>query len=176
MSNFLDIFNKQYFPPPKKEDYVLRKSQTDLLKQLAKGLTIKQTAELMNLKYYNLQKRTQLLYKKFNVKNRTELIKKALELKLIAYSDITPKCRKRFLKSMPAEEAPTPLPPRYELSQEEITLLQLSANGATRKEIVEQMHLLNVNVANCIAGRACYNLRAINITHAVGIARTLKLI
>lgn len=176
MSNFLDIFNKQYFPPPKEEDYILRNSQKELLKQLAKGFTIKETAELMHLKYYNLQKRTQLLYKKFNVKNRTELIKKALELKLIAHSDITPKFRKRFLKNMPAKTEPLPTKPRYKLGNDEITLLKLSAAGATRKEIVQQMHLYNVNVANCIAGRACYNLKAKNITQAVVIAKALNLI
>ena len=87
MSNFLDIFNKQYFPPEKDEDFVLRKSQIELLNQLAKGDTIKETAERMKLKYYNLQKQTQLLYKKFKVKNRTELIQKALNRNIIAHCD-----------------------------------------------------------------------------------------
>ena len=175
MSNFLDIFNKQYFPP-EKEVYVVRKSQVELLNQLAKGDTIKETAEQMNLKYYNLQKRTQLLYKKFNVKTRRELISKAIKHKIIKTSAITPKFRKRFLKNMPVKIEPLPTKPRYKLEYDEITLLKLSATGATRKEIAEQMHLYNVYVANCIAGRACYNLYASNITQAVAIAKALNLI
>ncbi|MBP3923746.1 response regulator transcription factor [bacterium] len=176
MSNFLDIFNKQYFPPEKDEDFVLRKSQIELLNQLAKGDTIKETAERMNLKYYNLQKRTQLLYKKFNVKTRKELISKAIKYKIIKTSAITPKFRKRFLKNMPVEIEPLPTKPRFKLEDDEITLLKLSATGATRKEITKQMHLYNVYAANCIASRACYNLYASNITQAVAIAKVLNLI
>lgn len=176
MSNFLDIFNKQYFPPEKAEDFVLRKSQLELLKRLAQGYTIKQIAERMNLKYYNVQKRTQLLYKKFKVKNRTELIQKVLNLKIISHCDLTPRFRKRFFNKpvqIPQDEPPRL---RYPLSEQEITFLKFSATGATRNEIVEQMHLLNLNFANCIAGRACFNLGARNITEAVAIAYRLKLI
>ena len=176
MSNFLDIFNKQYFPPEKDEDFVLRKSQIELLNQLAKGDTIKETAERMNLKYYNLQKRTQLLYQKFKVKNRTKLIQKAIKHKIISHCDLTPRFRKRFLNKR--AELPQVEPPRlrYPLSEQELTLLKLSAAGATRNEIVKKMNLLNLNFANCIAGRACYNLCAKNITEAVAIATRLKLI
>lgn len=176
MSNFLDIFNKQYFPPEKDEGFVLRKSQVELLKQLAKGDTIKETAERMNLKYYNLQKRTQLLYKKFNVKNRTELIQKAINRNILAHCDLTPRFRKRFFNKSTSLPQVEPSQLRYKLSEQEITFLKLSASGATRKEIVKQMNLLNLNFANYIAGQACYNLYAKNITEAVAIAARLNLI
>lgn len=54
----------------------VRKSEIELLKFLATGKTIKECAVYLNKKYYNIQKRTQLLYKKFGVNDRKELIKK----------------------------------------------------------------------------------------------------
>ena len=52
----------------KDEQMKLIKSQIELIKMLARGYTLQETADKMNLKYCNLQKRTQLLYKKFGCK------------------------------------------------------------------------------------------------------------
>lgn len=52
------------------------KSQLKLIKALAEGRTLKETADMLDISYYNLQKRTQLLYKKFKVQIGQHLLQK----------------------------------------------------------------------------------------------------
>ena len=152
----------------------LIKTQEELLKTLAKGFTLKETAEFLGLTYFNLQKRTALLYKKLDVHDRYSLISKALKLKLIRMSDVKQKFRNRFVKqdvSLPTVSLLT-----KQLTEQELEYLILLANGCTKNEIQEKMNILNIHFCNYIQEEICKKLNAKNMRHAVWIASVLKII
>lgn len=148
-------------------------SQLELIKMLARGYTLQETADKMNLKYCNLQRRTQLLYKKFGVNSRKELINKALEQKIIKTSDISNKYRRRFLKSPLVNSTPKLIEP---LSDNEKEYLQLIAAGYSKQEIIEELHVLNIHFCNYIQNCICYKLNAKNILQAVIFAYKLNIL
>lgn len=78
MSKYLNYFNKLYEEQEKqkkKQELRLVKSQLELLKLLASGLTIQEIATKLNKKYENIKKRTQNLYFKLGAVDRYWLIK-----------------------------------------------------------------------------------------------------
>ena len=150
------------------------KSQITLIKALAKGLTLKATAGMMKISYNNLQKRTQLLYKKFKVHSRRSLITKSLSLNLISSSEITKLFRRRFAYKQKVD------PPAPELNatltEQELNYLELASHGATKKEIIERLNLINMHFCNFLLSEICAKLNAKNITEAAANAIRLKII
>ena len=150
------------------------KSQINLIKALAKGLTLKATAGLMRISHNNIQKRTQLLYKKFNVHSRAALIYKSLELKLIQRSEISNLFRHRFSYKKRVKVQEPEL--QSDLTEQEINYLQLASRGATKQEIIERLNLINMHFCNYLLCEICAKLNAKNITHAASNAIRLKII
>lgn len=157
----------------KDEQMKLIKSQIELIKMLARGYTLQETADKMNLKYCNLQKRTQLLYKKFGVNSRKELIEKALEQKIIKTSDISNKYRRRFLKYQDADAQPQLIEPLTDLEKQYIRLI---IAGESKQMIVKKLHVLNIHFCNHIQNCICYKLNAKNILQAAIFAYKLQLL
>lgn len=151
----------------------LIKSQHDLLKLLATGATLKEIAQQSGVKYNTIKTRTKLLYKIFEVNNRKDLIFKTLKLKIILYTDIKPKFRKRFVKSIKRDKIPYL---QETLTHKEITYLLLKACGMKGYEIIESMHLASKYHERYIRNLICYKLNARNITHAVTNAIILGII
>ncbi len=150
------------------------KSQLKLIKALAEGRTLKETADMLDISYYNLQKRTQLLYKKFKVHNRAALITKALKFKIIPSSDIKKHFRLRFTNKLDSNR--TNLKLKSDLTELEINYLKLAASGAIKKEIIKQLNLINMHFCNFLLAEICSKLNARNITEATTKAIRLNVI
>ncbi len=90
------MFPHYYHYPNKPNKIKAIKSQIELLKLLASGMTLREIAEKTGKKYNNIKKRTQLLYLKFNASSRKDLIRIAKKEGFISHKDITNKFRKRF--------------------------------------------------------------------------------
>ncbi len=159
----------------KEESITIIGSQVELLKVLAKGYTLKVTAEKLNTSYNNIQKRTQLLYKKFNVNNRQNLISVALKFNIIPYSAVTNKFRERFCKKSRLYEYAEPVL-KEPLTEMEIEYLKLSSQGKRKNEIIEELNLLNMNYCNYVLSQVCRKLNSKNITQAVSNAFRLNII
>lgn len=159
----------------KEESITIIKSQVELLKALAKGYTLKVTAKNLDISYYNLQKRTQLLYKKFGVQNRQSLISAALKFNIIPYSDVTNRFRDRFVYNRRIFNVSTPVLNEV-LTERELEYLKLASQGKSKKDIIEELGLLNMNFCNYVLSQVCYKLNAKNVTQAVSIACRLKII
>lgn len=140
-------------------------SQLVLIKELAKGDTLNNIAISLNIKYYNLQKRTQNLYKKFAVNNRKELIYKALKENVITTKDISKKFRKRFLKNL--DSINLPKSEKYFLSSQEVIYLILKSQGFTEVEIREIMGLKGKYHSFCIANSILMKLDVKNFVQAL---------
>ena len=140
----------------------LIKSQIELIKALAKGETLKQTAKNMGLKYFNLQKRPQLLYKKFNVTNRNALITLALDKKIITTKELTNKYRKRFTFFLTGENKINCS--LIKLTNEEKIFLKLYFEGNTINKIILKQPLHGKYHARCIKESICrkFELRRLN--------------
>ena len=103
--------------------------QTELIKALATGATIKEIAENLKSNYNNIQKRTQLLYKKFEANNRLELITNAISNKIITIRDVKKRFRKRFNRKTEIEPIPKPKEP---LTEQEINYLKFEHDHTRR--------------------------------------------
>lgn len=151
----------------------MTKSQFTLLKHLATGATLKEIARKLNISHNTVKTRTKLLYKKFRVNNRKDLIFHALQLRIIPYSFVKPKFRKRFIKRIEPRQIPSLQDP---LSQEEITYLLLKSCSMKIYEIIETMHLVSVYHERYIHNLVCSKLNAKNIIQAVTNAKILGII
>lgn len=147
-------------------------SQLNLIKLLAKGDTIKEIALKTNAEYWAIQKRTQLIYKKFGVKNRLALITKAIEQSLIKTEDVSQKFHERFVK-MPEGVKPELI---EKLARRELMFLFLWSLGCRKKKVMELLNLPNLYFCNYLITEICKKLNAKNITQAVIFAYKLKLI
>lgn len=168
-------FKKHYYDKffKNSEKIKITKKQEELIRLLAKGFTIKEIADILNLSYYNIQKRTQILHKKFNVHKRHQLIDAAIKNCIIRYADLTSRYRKRFVKfefTVPKVTITEPL------TEQELEYLKLLAKGETKKNILKEMKLLNMNFCNYIQNNICKKLNAKNRVQAVFFACILKLI
>ena len=164
-------FKKYYMPEfdlPKSLKIKLIKSQKELLLELASGKTIPEIAQKLDKTPNNIKKRTLNLYKKFNVHYRKELLLKAIEQKIISYKNISPRCRKRFLKpnNIPVSvEVKTPN--NLELSEKEYKYLLLLSQSYTRKHIMEKLKLRNMHDCNYYYHCLLNKLNAKNAIQAV---------
>lgn len=147
-------------------------SQSILLKLLASGITLKQAARKLGVKYNTIKTRTRVLYAKFNVDNRKDLISKAIELNILSPDDVKFKFYKRFC-SLPINSKPTF---KETLNQEEIHYLKLASQGLSAKDIIQKMSLTGIYHARYINLSICYKLDAKNITQAVANAKFLEII
>lgn len=147
-------------------------SQSILLKLLASGITLKQAARKLGVKYNTIKTRTRVLYAKFKVDNRKDLISKAIELNILSPDDVKCKFYKRFC-SLPINSKPT-----FEetLNQEEIHYLKLASQGLSAKDIIQNMSLTGIYHARYINLSICYKLGAKNITQAVANAKFVEII
>ena len=146
----------------------LIQSQKELLTFLALGDTIPQIAVKLNKTPNNIKKRTLNLYKKFNVHSRKKLLLKAIEQKIISYKNISPRCRKRFLKSdnIPVSvEVKTPK--SLELSEKEYNFLLLLSQSYTRKQIMKILNFYNMHDCNYYYHCMLNKLNAKNAIQAV---------
>lgn len=130
---FRKYYEKQLL---KEEKITVTESQKKLIKALAEGFTLADTAKSLNISYNTLQKRIQKLYRQFNTHSRKELILKCLENHIIRFSDITPHFRKRFFSKPVDYPICVPNNSTEPLSEQERKCLKLIALGKTRKEIV----------------------------------------
>lgn len=154
-----------YYKYSEDKKFNIIKSQLLLLKILAQGHTLLKSAEILGIKYYNLQKRTQNLYKKFNVTNRLQLIQKAIELKIITTKEVSTRFRKRFLKISNNVEYQTKI--QYDLTNLEINYLHLFANGLTEKEIRDVLKLKGKYHSLCIRKTIIWKLNVDNMMQAL---------
>ena len=165
------MFKKYYMPEfdlPKSLKIKLIKSQKELLLELASGKTIPEIAQKLDKTPNNIKKRTLNLYKKFNVHYRKELLLKAIEQKIISYKNISPRCRKRFLKSdnIPVSvEVKTPN--NLELSEKEYNFLLLLSQSYTRKQIMKILNFYNMHDCNYYYHCMLNKLNAKNAIQAV---------
>ena len=134
----------------------LIKSQLCLLKELAKGKTLKDTATDLRISYNNLQKRTQLLYKKFNVHTRKELIIK----------DVSKKFRKRFIKISNKIDF-TIQNLNYKLSPQEQAFLFLASKGKKEYQIRKILNLKGKYHSHCIKELILWKLNSKNMVEAI---------
>jgi len=135
-------------------------SQLQLLKTLAKGETLVKTAEILNITYESVRKRTKLLYKKFSVHNRLELIRKAVELNFLSTREVTAKFRARFVKfglNLFTKNKNIPL------TAQELYYLYLKFQGKTAKHIAEEMKLYGVFQVQYIKDAICRKFEVDNI-------------
>lgn len=153
--------------------FTLLKTQIELLKILASGITLKETAQKLCVKYNTIKTRTKVLYKKFNVDNRKDLISKAIELKILSFKDVKIKFYKRFCCFKENYTNPTP---KEILTIEEIQYLKLASQGLSAKDIIQRMSLTGKYHAQYINLSLCYKLDAKNITQAVVYAKILEII
>lgn len=144
----------------------LIKSQLCLLKELAKGKTLRDTALNLHISYYNLQKRTQLLYKKFNVHTRKELIIKAIERKIISTKDVSIKFRKRFIKVSNKIDF-TAQNLNYKLSPQEQAFLFLAGKGKKEYQIRNILNLKGKYHSHCIKELILWKLNSKNMAEAI---------
>lgn len=151
-------------------------SQIILIKALAKGQTLKETAEVLNLNYYNLQKRTQLLYRKFGVHSRAALIAKSVKYKIIYNSDVCNKFRKRFIKDFRVTVNSEKFHLDDNLTELEIKYVECAMRGMTKTEIISSLNLLNMNYCNYVISQICRKLNARNITQAAAYAIRLGIV
>ena len=167
---FRKYYEKQLL---KEEKITVTESQKKLIKALAEGFTFADTAKSLNISYNTLQKRIQKLYRQFNTHSRKELILKCLENHIIRFSDITPHFRKRFFSKPVDYPICVPNNSTEPLSEQERKCLKLIALGKTRKEIVQELKLLNINSYNYLQAVICRKLNAKNITNSMTIAYEL---
>lgn len=176
--NAFEHYLKNLIQDSNKKPFKLVNSQKELIKALAKGYTLKETAHIMKLSYYNLQKRTQLLYKKFNVHNRNDLIKKAIEYKFISNKDVSNKFRETLLLRNKIHfnfdrENPKIRLDFYDL---ELKYIKLYAQGKTTKEIIKELHLFGKYQARCIRDNICYKLSVRSLNKAIIILTKFNII
>lgn len=151
----------------------LTQNELIVLKQLAKGHTLKQIAQNLNKSYHSIHQFTRRLYHKFKVTNRLKLIEKALELDIIKYANISKKFRDRFCH--PERENVT-IELVEPLTDEELTYLKLVIEHNTKKQIIEKLNILNINFCNYIIWNICCKLKARNITQAAYHAGVLGIL
>lgn len=151
----------------------MTKSQLTLLKHLATGATLEEIAKKLNISYNTVKTRTKLLYKKFRVNNRKDLIFRAIQLRIIPYSFVKPKFRKRFIKKIEPRQIPSL---QDTLSEEEIAYLLLKSCSMKIYEIRETMHLVSAYHERYIHNLVCSKLNARNIIHAITNAIMLGII
>lgn len=152
----------------------INKRQEELIRLLAKGFTLKEIAKILNATYYSIQKRTQVLYKKFSVNKRAELIDVAVANNIISYADLTGRYRKRFVKPIKIKISKVNL--SEPLTEQELQYMKLLADGKRKKDIMKEMKLLNINSCNHLQDSMCKKLNAKNKTQALFFACILKLI
>lgn len=157
----------------KEEKITVTESQKKLIKALAEGFTLVDTAKSLDISYNTLQKQIQKLYSKFNIHSRKELILKSLENNIIRFSDITPHFRKRFFSKTVDYRICVSNNSTEQLNEQECECLKLIALGKTRKEIVQELNLLNINAYNYLQAVICRKLNAKNITNSMTIAYEL---
>lgn len=166
-------------------------SQILIVKTLAKGETLKDSAKLLNINYNNFQKQVQKLYRLFNVNSRLELITKALDFKFIKYSNIYSKFRKRFvyknnqtsisnetenIKLISLNDTENYPKITENLTEEEIKYINLIARGFTKKYIISELRLCNMYTCNVLGMQICAKLNAKNLRQAVIYAFLLNII
>ena len=130
-----------YYFPTKPSKLHIIKSQEELLKLLASGLTLREIADRTGKKVNNIKKRVQLLYQKFDVQSRQELISVAIKKEFISHKDVAKKFRKRFLK---AKFDKMKIIKKPDLSERELKLLQLRAQNIRQKDF---FHLVQGNIS-----------------------------
>ncbi len=168
---------------------VLSDNQIGLIKILAMGESVKNSAIILNTNYNTLQKHIQNIYKAFKVNSRLELITKALDFKFICYSDIKHKFRKRFVYKKNDEEKESEslnwisykkeqIDENFKdsFTKQEIDYLNLVAKGYTKKQIIKELKLYNMHFCNVLGLQICGKLNAKNIIQAVIYAFLLKII
>lgn len=175
MSKFLKCFYSKY--EQKQHKIKLINSQLELLKMLASGKTLKEISTIMNKSYYNIQKRTQLLYKKFDVNNRKKLILRAISEKLITNKDITMLFRRRFGKYKFKKAG---IEINYNkiqsLNEIEYYYLIFYSFGLPEVKIREKMNLYNTYTTLWIRNDICNKLNVENMIQALYVAKILNII
>lgn len=152
--------------------FTLTTSQQALLVWLASGMTIAKIAELSGKTFNNIQKRTQLLYKKFNAKNRQELISKALKLRLISSKEIKSLFKKRFIK-LKKEEIKEP---NTIISIQEWQYIKLKSRGANINELIEGCRLWSYYGLKGLEYDICKKFNCATIIEALCIAKKFGII
>lgn len=143
----------------------LTENELIVLKELAKGDTLKQIAQNLGKSYHSIHQFTRKLYQKLKVNNRRNLIIRALELKLLTYTAISKKFRDRFC--IPPKTAKETIKLREPLTDEELAYFRLAIiQHYTKKQIIEKLNILNINFCNYIISNICYKLYARNLTQA----------
>lgn len=171
MSKFLEYFNNLHFNKPKPKTMTLMRSQLDLLRLLATGMSLREIAEIMGKTYNNIHKRTNLLYEKFWVNSRKELIEEALKQNFIKNKDVKNRFRERFVK-----KSDTQMIVKAELTLKEVKFLLLKKEGALQKEIMKQLDLWSFYQYRQIRSRILDKLECKNLNQAVCILSKLEII
>ena len=168
-------YKKHYEKFFEKEKKVIKltSKQKELINILAKGNTLKETADILDTTYNNIQRQTQILYRKLGVHNRATLILKCLNLNIIKTKDITNTFRKRFSNTQSQQSNDQHVETLNNLEQK---YLQLIANGYSKKAIIKELNLTSIYACNCIQATICNKLSANNITHAIFLAIKSKII
>lgn len=161
-----------YYFPQKSHKITLIKSQLELLKLLAGGLTLKEIAEKTGKKLNNIKKRVQLLYEKLDVNNRHDLITIALKNNFISHKNVTNRFRKRFSKIKIQNKTIK----NVELSEREIKLLKLKSQCLSQAELIEELGLWSYYGLKQLQFYVCKKMECKNILEAVFIAKRLEII
>lgn len=167
------MFPHYYHYPNKPNKIKAIKSQIELLKLLASGMTLREIAEKTGKKYNNIKKRTQLLYLKFNASSRKDLIRIAKKEGFISHKDITNKFRKRFVKNI---ETLNTTSLKIELTEREIKHLQLKSQGVKQKDLIEQLGLWSYYGLKQKEFHICTKLNCKNFLEAIFIAKSMEII
>lgn len=174
MSKFLEEYYKYYFPENNKNNKTkIIKSQLELLKFLAAGYTLKEIAQKTNKKYYNIQKRTQNLYKKFWVDNRSDLICKSIEEGILSTRDVKQLFKKRFTKITIKEKEIKLLEP---LSNRAMLFLKLKSVGKSDNEIIKLLNLYGTYPIWEIKRELYYKFDCDNMLQVINKAFKLEII
>lgn len=162
-----------YYFPTKTPQFHIIKSQKELLKLLASGLTLREIAVLTNKKLNNIKKRVQLLYKKFEVNSRQKLISAAIKKGLISTYDVTKRFKKRFTRIKSDNKKIIQCP---NLSERELKLLKLRAQNIKQTILIEQLNLWSYYGLKQLEFHVCEKFETENILQAICIAKKLEII
>lgn len=171
IKQFLDKKNEEEKYPK------LVSSQKELLYALVKGGTLKEIAENFGCTRDNIKKRTQKLYKKFEVNSRKSLVEKAIKFGFLKYSNVSFRFRKRFFYNKKIEFKKLIIPTVSEnLTEIEIAILELAAEGFTKKKIADLLNFSNMHTCNYYYNEIYRKLQTNHITCALIIAIKLGII
>ena len=155
------------------EDFRVTNSQKELIKALAKGFKLRETSKIMNINYNNLQKRVQLIYKKFGVHSRQDLIYKAISQKIITTKDVTNRYRNKYIKIKQTPKTDLLLKyikycsGEYKLNKLELNYLIAKLNGKSVREILEILPIYGKYHAKCIEYNIVHKLEVDSIFEAI---------